>query len=230
MRLRHALAIRDIFLGKASHPSFATGRITRCTDVARSWVLRDAVPSARGSVSSKPLIAVAIFVAIAVGIAQLIAVSTSAIRAAREQTTAVVLAAAKVDQLRSLAWTYEPSAPGVPAIPRSDRTTDVSQPGLASGGAGLQASSPASLVTNTTNYVDYLDAAGRWLGHDSAPPARAVFVRRWSVRPLPDAPERTLVLQVLVTTVRDDRSRSAPWSRRTGADALLVSVRTRTGQ
>ena len=156
--------------------------------------------------------------------------STSAIRAAREQTTAVVLAAAKIDQLRSLAWTYEPSAPGVAAVPRSDRTTDVSHPDLSSGGAGLQASSPAALVTNTTNYVDYLDGAGRWVGHDSDPPADAVYVRRWSVRPLPDAPERTLVLQVLVTTVRDDRSRSTPWSRRTGAEALLVSVRTRIGQ
>jgi len=169
-------------------------------------------------------------VAIAAGIAQLIAVSTRAIRAAREQTTAVVLAAAKIDQLRSLAWTYEPSAPGVAAVPRSDRTTDVSDPGLSPGGAGLQSSSPASLVTNTTNYVDFLDGAGRWVGRDSDPPAGAVYVRRWSVRPLPDAPDRTLVLQVLVTTIRDDRSRPAPWSRRTGVEALLVSVRTRAGQ
>jgi type II secretory pathway pseudopilin PulG len=176
------------------------------------------------------LIAIAIFIAIAVGIAQLIAVSMSAIRAAREQTTAAVLAAAKIDQLRSLAWTYEPSAADVAAVPRSDRTTDVSHPGLASGGAGLQPSSPTALVTNTTNYVDYLDAAGQWVGHDIDPPPDAVFVRRWAVRPLPDDPERTLVLQVLVTTVRDDRSRSTPWNRPTGADALLVSVRTRAGQ
>ncbi len=154
----------------------------------------------------------------------------SAIRTAREQTTAAVLAAAKIDQLRSLAWTYEPSAPGVAAVPRSDRTTDVSHPRHASGGAGLHPSSPTALVTNTANYVDYLDAAGRWVGHDIDPPADAVFVRRWSVRPLPDDPERTLVLQVLVTTVRDERSRSTPWSRPTGVDALLVSVRTRTGQ
>jgi hypothetical protein len=176
------------------------------------------------------LIAIVIVVAIAAGIAQLIAVSARAVRASREQTTAVVLAAAKIDQLRSLAWTYVPAASGLPAVPRSDRTTDVSHPGLAAGGAGLQASSPAALVTDTTNYVDYLDGAGRWVGHDSDPPADAVYVRRWSVRPLPDAPERTLVLQVLVTTVRDDRSRLTPWSRRAGTEALLVSVRTRTGQ
>lgn len=186
--------------------------------------------STRGFALVEALIAVAIFIALAVGIAQLIAVSTSAIRAAREQTTAAVLAAAKIDQLRSLAWTYEPSAAGVAAVPRSDRTTDVSHPGHASDGAGLRASSATSLVTNTPNYVDYLDAAGRWVGHDVDAPADAVFVRRWSVRPLPDDPARTLVLQVLVTTVRDDQSRSTPWSGRTGADALLVSVLTRKGQ
>ena len=79
-------------------------------------------------------------------------------------------------------------------------------------------------------WVDYLDDSGRWVGHDSDPPADAVFIRRWSVRPLPADPERTLVLQVLVTTVRDDRSRSTPWSTRTGVEALLVTVRTRKGQ
>jgi Tfp pilus assembly protein PilV len=187
---------------------------------------------AMGFALVEALIALAIFVAIATGVAQLIAVSTRAVRASREQTTAVVLAAAKIDQLRSLAWTYEASAPGVAAVPRSDRTTDVSHPGLTAGGAGLQASAPApaALVTNTTNYVDYLDGAGRWVGHDSDPPGDAVYVRRWSVRPLPDAPDRTLVLQVLVTTVRDDLSRSTSWRRRTGTEALLVSVRTRIGQ
>jgi Tfp pilus assembly protein PilV len=185
---------------------------------------------AMGFALVEALIALAIFVAIATGVAQLIAVSTRAVRASREQTTAVVLAAAKIDQLRSLAWTYEASAPGVAAVPRSDRTTNVSHPGLTAGGAGLQASAPAALVTNTTNYVDYLDGAGRWVGHDSDPPGDAVYVRRWSVRPLPDAPDRTLVLQVLVTTVRDDRSRSTSWRRRTGTEALLVSVRTRIGQ
>ena len=81
------------------------------------------------------------------------------------------------------------------------------------GGAGLQASPPGTLVTNTPTMSTTWMTAGRWVGHDSDPPADAVFIRRWSVRPLPADPERTLVLQVLVTTVRDDRSRSTPWSR-----------------
>ena len=176
------------------------------------------------------LIAVAIFITIALGVAQLIAVSTRAMRAAREQTSTVILAAAKMDELRALAWTYESALPGQPAVPRSDRTTDLSDPGHADDGAGLEASPPDALRSNVPPWVDYLDDAGRWVGHDSDPPADAVFIRRWSVRPLPADPERTLVLQVLVTTVRDDRSRSTPWSSRTGAEALLVSVRTRKGQ
>jgi prepilin-type N-terminal cleavage/methylation domain-containing protein len=176
------------------------------------------------------LIAVAIFVTIAIGVAQLIAVSTRAMRAAREQTTAVILAAAKMDELRALAWTYEPPLPGEPAVPRSDRTTDLSDPDHADDGVGLAASPPATLASNMPGWVDYLDDSGRWVGHDTDPPADAVFIRRWAVRPLPADPERTLVLQVLVTTVRDDRSRSTPWSTRTGVEALLVTVRTRKGQ
>ncbi len=176
------------------------------------------------------LIAVAIFITIAVGVAQLVAVSTRAIRASREHSSAVIFAAAKMDQLRSLAWAYEPPAPGVPAVPRSDRATDVSHPNHAPDGAGLQASPAGTLGTNMPPYVDYLDDAGRWVGHDSDPPANAVFIRRWAVWPLPADPERTLVLQVLVTTVRDDRSRAAEWNGRTGVEAVLVSVRTRKAQ
>jgi hypothetical protein len=142
----------------------------------------------------------------------------------------VILAAAKMDQLRSLAWTYDRPAAGVPAVPRSDRTSDLSHPSHAAVGAGLAASPPGTLGANTPPYVDYLDDAGRWVGHDAEPPATAVYIRRWAVWPLPADPERTLVLQVLVTTVRDDRSRAAEWSGRTGVEALLVSVRTRKAQ
>ena len=176
------------------------------------------------------LIAVAIFVTIALGVAQLIAVATRAMRASREQTSAVILAAAKMDELRSLAWTFESAGPGLPASPRSDRTTDVSHPDHADDGVGLEASPAGVLGSNMPPWVDYLDGAGRWVGHGSNPPAGAVFIRRWAVRPLPADPERTLVLQVLVTTVRDDRARTMEWSGRTGVDALLVSVRVRRGQ
>ena len=156
------------------------------------------------------LIAVAIFITIAVGVAQLIAVATRAIRAAREHSSAVILAAAKMDQLRSLAWTYEPPAPGVPSG-SAIRSRDRRQPSEPCRGLerDWQASPAGTLGANMPPYVDYLDDAGRWVGHDADPPANAVFIRRWAVWPLPADPERTLVLQVLVTTVRDDRSRAA---------------------
>jgi prepilin-type N-terminal cleavage/methylation domain-containing protein len=190
--------------------------------------IRRPSPSA-GFTLVEVLIAVAIFTTIAIGVAQLIAVSTRAIRAAREHSSAVVLAAAKMDQLRSLAWTYDPPEAGLP-VPRSDRTTDVSHPSHPATGAGLGPSPAGTLATNVPPFVDYLDDQGRWVGHESNPPASAVFIRRWAVSPLPTDPERTLVLQVLVTTVRDDRSRAAEWRGRTGVEALLVSVRTRKAQ
>jgi prepilin-type N-terminal cleavage/methylation domain-containing protein len=175
------------------------------------------------------LIAVSVLVVTALGVAQLIAVATGAVQASREHTTALVLAAAKMDELRSLAWTYEQTSGG-PAVARSDRDTDVSDPDHPSGGAGLSASPDDALSISAPGYVDYLDRAGRWVGHDPEPPAGAAFVRRWAIRPFAADPERTLLLQVLVTTVRDHRSRTAPWGQRHGSDALLVSVRTRAGR
>ena len=186
--------------------------------------------SASGFTLVEVLIAVAIFITLSVGVAQLIAVATGAVRAARERTSAAILAGAKMEQLRSLAWTYFPPEAGDPALARSDRTTDVSHPAHASNGAGLQASPVGTLGSNTPPYVDYVDGAGRWVGHGSDPPPSAVFIRRWAVQPLATDPERTLVLQVLVTTVRDDRSRTAAWSGAAGIDAVLVSVLTRKGQ
>lgn len=190
----------------------------------------DRPSSASGFTLVEVLIAVAIFITLAVGVAQLIAVATRAVRAARERTSAAILAGAKMEQLRSLAWTYFPTELGVPALARSDRTTDVSHPAHASNGAGLQASPVGTLGSNTPPYVDYVDGAGRWVGNGSDPPPSAVFIRRWAVQPLATDPERTLVLQVLVTTVREDRSRTAAWSGAAGVDAVLVSVLTRKGQ
>jgi prepilin-type N-terminal cleavage/methylation domain-containing protein len=174
------------------------------------------------------MIAIGLFVAVAIGIAQLVAMAARATRASRERTTAAILAAAKMDQLRSLAWTYEAEELGMPPVARSDVTTNLSLPNYQDGGPGLGASPAESLRQNTPQYVDYLDEGGRWVGNGLDPPAGAVFIRRWAVRPLPDDPDRTLVLQVLVTTTALDRARPArSWAGRSGSEALLVSVRTR---
>lgn len=176
------------------------------------------------------LIAVAILTTIALGVAQLIAMATAATSRARLHAMAVILAAAKMDELRSLAWTFEPTGPGVPALPRSDRDTDLSRPGYPPGGRGLQPSPAGTLATNTPQYVDFLDMHGRWVGNDTPAPATAVFVRRWSVTPLSEDPDRTLVLHVLVAATAEDRARVGTWRRRSGTEALLASARTRWAQ
>jgi hypothetical protein len=71
-------------------------------------------------------------------------------------------------------------------------------PPTSSGGIGLQASPANTLTTSTTGYVDYLDAYGMWVGGGAAPPVNAIYVRRWSIDPLPTNPNNTLVFQVLV--------------------------------
>jgi hypothetical protein len=55
-------------------------------------------------------------------------------------------------------------------------------------------------------------------------------VRRWSVQPLPTNPNNTLILQVLVSPISNERVRlqgGANSLRRLPGDALLVSVKTR---
>ena len=166
------------------------------------------------------LIAIGILVMAAVSLAQILVLAAKATRAGREQTTASILAAAKMDQLRALSWTVD----------ASDLSTNVSHPPLGADGAGLIASPADALTRNSPPYVDYLDDGGSWVGNGAEPPGNAVFIRRWAVVPLPADPDRTLLLQVLVTTVALERTRSPdPWSGRTGTEALLVSVRTRKG-
>jgi prepilin-type N-terminal cleavage/methylation domain-containing protein len=165
----------------------------------------------------------------AAGLAHLTAIGIAASRAAREQTLTALLAASKLEQLRSLTWSYAPGAADPPTA-RSDYTTDLSQEPAAQGGPGLAASPAGTLRTNVPPYVDYLDAMGRWVGGGSSPPARAAFVRRWSVQVLPEDPSRTLILSVLVATIASDRSRVGTWTARSGTETLLVTLHTRKGK
>ena len=68
-------------------------------------------------------------------------------------------------------------------------------------GAGLLPSPANTLTTSTTGFVDYLDEYGAWVGTGTTPPANAIYVRRWSIEPLPTNPNNTLVFQVLVGRV-----------------------------
>jgi type II secretory pathway pseudopilin PulG len=175
------------------------------------------------------LVSMALVVALAIGVAHLLAVALVSGRAARDHSSAVILAGAKLEQLRSLLWSYEPGAIGQPPMPRSDFTTNLSvEPATGGGGPGLRQAPTGTLDANTSMYVDYLDAAGRWVGTGPSPPSSALFIRRWAVHPLPEDPDRTLILQVRVTTVRREATRrTAPSSTWTGEDALLVTMLTR---
>ena len=175
------------------------------------------------------LIATALLVAMAVGVAQLLGIGVAAGRAARFHTSTAILAAGKLEQLRSLPWSFDPGL-AASMIPRSDFSANLSIDPPADGGPGLAPSPPGTLTANVPPFVDYLDAQGTWAGNGSSPPPEALFIRRWSIVPLPRDPSRTLILSVLVTTVAQDLARGGPWTVRSGDETLLVVLNTRKGK
>jgi len=129
-----------------------------------------------------------------IAVAQMFVISTNANMAARRVTSTAVLAQQKIEQLRGLTWGYDDFG-----LPTSDFSSNIAvSPPTPGGGVGLQASPGNTLNASTPGYVDYLDAYGASLGTGSAPPPGAIYVRRWSIEPLPTNPNNTLVFQVLV--------------------------------
>jgi prepilin-type N-terminal cleavage/methylation domain-containing protein len=172
------------------------------------------------------LIAMLLISVMALGVAGLFGVAIQATHAARNQTSAAALAEQKMEQLRSLTWGFDTSGENLPV---TDTTTDLSQTPATADGAGLNPSPSGALDANTAGYVDYLDKRGQWVGTGATPPATAVYIRRWSIQPLPTNPNNTLVLQVLVTTVMREARLTADGGprRRYPDDALIATVKTR---
>jgi len=140
------------------------------------------------------LVAAAILMTGLIAVAQMFVTSTNQNMDARRVTTTAVLAQQKIEQLRALAWGFDEFG-----LPVSDFSSNITvTPPASSGGVGLQASPDFSLFTSVPGYVDYLDAYGNWVGTGATPPANALYVRRWSIDPLPTNPGNTLVFQVLV--------------------------------
>jgi len=140
------------------------------------------------------LVASAILMTGLIAVAQMFVTSTHQNMEARRVTTTAVLAQQKIEQLRALAWGFDEFG-----LPVSDFSSNIAvTPPTSSHGVGLQASPPSTLTTSTPGYVDYLDAFGSWVGTGATPPANALYVRRWSIEPLPTNPNNTLVFQVLV--------------------------------
>lgn len=138
------------------------------------------------------LVAAAIVVALAAGVAQVVVLTSAAVQASGTQGRALFLAVQKMEQLQSLAWTFD-----VDLQPVSDDSTSLALDPPAPGGRGLQASGPLG-GPGSDGYVDYLDRDGRWVGTGPQPPAGTAFVRRWSVSPLAVPGGDALLLQVAV--------------------------------
>jgi hypothetical protein len=54
-----------------------------------------------------------------------------------------------------------------------------------------------------------------------------VYVRRWSIQPLPSSPDRTLVLQVLAAPLRGGSGGSGSEVRRAPEAAHFINLKTR---
>jgi len=163
----------------------------------------------------------ALLVVAAAGVAHMCGVAMQLTQGARIQTSTSVLASQKLEQLRALVWSVDANG-----LARSDWTSDLASDVPSSGGPGLSASPANALESSVVGSVDYLDARGSWVGAGPELPPTARFIRRWLVRPLPEDPGDTLVLQVLVTTVERERQARQPRQRLAG-DALVTTVLTR---
>ncbi len=182
--------------------------------------------NSRGFSLVEVLISMGLLTAVSLGVAQMFALSARANLVARGATSTTALAEQRLEQLRALTWGFDLAGQG---LPLSDTTTNLAVFPVASNGSGLNPSPSDSLEQNTAGFVDFLDANGAWVGTGATPPGSAVYIRRWSIQPLPTNPNNTLVIQVLVTPVASEAARVASQFTRTrmAGDALLVSVKTR---
>jgi hypothetical protein len=158
-----------------------------------------------------------------IGTAQMFVIATRSNMTAQRGTFTATLAQEKMEQLRSLTWGFDPVG-----LPVSDYTTNISVDPPVAGGGGLSASPSNALSSNVDGYVDYVDRYGRSLGGGVNVPVDAVYVRRWSIEPLPSNPNNTLILQVLAFAV-GDRSGTGNGAvlDRVQDEGRMVSVKTR---
>ena len=166
-----------------------------------------------------------------VALAQLFALSTTANHSSRTTTFATMLAQQKMEQLRGLTWGFDTIG-----LPISDVTTDSSVVPQATGcptssaagaGTGLSPSPGGTLADNVSGWVDYLDINGCLLSGGSTAPNRTIYIRRWSVEPLPTNPNNTLILQVLVTRRTDRGVADEGNVARMTEEARVMSIKTR---
>ena len=156
-------------------------------------------------------------------LAQLLIVGMQSNLDARRMTEATILAEQKLEELRSLAWGFDEHG-----SPVTDTATDTAaDPVQTAGGTGLSKSPSSALQANTPGFVDYVDRFGHKLGGGVTPPPNAIFTRRWAIQPLVADPDRTLVIQVLVTPHFARGAADTGVVTRLPGEARVVTVRTR---
>lgn len=188
--------------------------------------------SERGFSLAEVAVATGMLAVVSLGVAQMFALSTEKNLAAKHQVSTTTMATQKMEQLRGLTFSYDAGGLGLPV---TDSTTNLTLCTPDTSGHGLDPSptSPsvnASLESNISGYVDFLDGRGNCVsaGGGTTPPAGAVYTRRWAITPLPTNPNNTIVLTVLVTpTAKQDRQTTSDGRTRLIEDSMLVSVRTR---
>jgi type II secretory pathway pseudopilin PulG len=181
----------------------------------------------RGFSLIETMCATGLLVAAVVALAQMFVISVKNNQSARTGSYTTALAEQKLEQLRGLTYGFDTIG-----LPITDTTTDTTQTTESpNGGKGLTPSQGGTLVSNTDGYVDYLDQFGNILGGGTAPLPKTVYIRRWSIDPLPTNPNNTLVIQVMVTRELNrgvaDQTGS---TQRLKDEARIMSIKTRKAQ
>lgn len=155
--------------------------------------------------------------------AQMFILATKGNASAMQSTYTATLAQEKMEQLRSLTWGFDQVG-----LPVQDYTSNITVDPPEDNGVGLSPSPDNALSSNLAGYVDFIGRDGNSLGGGPAVPDGAIYVRRWSVEPLPTNPNNTLILQVIVfpLAARNEDGDGAVLDRMRD-EARLVTVKTR---
>jgi len=145
------------------------------------------------------LIATGVLVTALAGIAQLFVLTARTTRESGSHGVALVAAQAKLETLRSLELAYGPAG---------ETLTD----------PALEASPSQSLLEDTADYVDALDATGAVVVEDEAETA---FTRRWAITPIDHDEPQAAVIEVCV--FRSPADGLTP----VAAEACLATIRSR---
>jgi type II secretory pathway pseudopilin PulG len=146
------------------------------------------------------LIATLIVASAVGGLAHLVALGARQAGTTRQQLAALATAQSKLEELRSVPWTYA-----------SDGTPISS--------ASLTPSPPDALLADRDGYVEHVDRFGVVVAPTDV--LSSHFTRRWSVTPLYRSDPNTLVLRVCVYGNRSNATTTAM------AQACVVSIRER---